>query len=268
MPNDPRRRRGSRGRYRGAIIAAIVLVLVGVGAWLWLRSRPGSEPAAAGRQAAAGSATSPGATADSAASLPPLAASDSLVRAWMEGLSSHPELAEWLATDSLVRRFVRAVVTVGLGRTPRSELAFLEPEGTFRVRGSGDSLVVDPASYRRYDPVAGTFAALDIGGAARIYRRLRPLFRQAYRDLGYREGSFDAEMARAVEELRAAPVPEGPVRLVPHGAREYDFADPRLEGLDPVQKQLLRMGPANVRRVQTTLGKLAEALDLPMVSSR
>jgi len=262
VPDDPRRRRGAGERYRGAIVAAIVLVLVGVGAWLWLRSRSGPEPASAG----GGEVTAPAGSAagtDSAASLPPLAASDSLVRAWVEGLSSHPRLAEWLATDSLVRRFVRAVVTVGLGRTPRSELAFLEPEGKFRVRGSGDSLVVDPASYRRYDPLVETFAALDTRGAARIYRRLRPLFQQAYRDLGYREGSFDAEMARAVEELRGAPVPEEPVRLVPRGASEYEFADPRLEGLDPVQKQLLRMGPSNVRRVQAGLGELAEALELP-----
>jgi hypothetical protein len=257
VPYSPRRRPGHGGPPRGIIAAVLVLILVAAGAWLWLRSRAGPEPAATGGRVAAA------APADSAASLPPLASSDSVVRAWVEGLSSHPRLGEWLATDDLVRRFVRAVVTVALGRSPRSELAFLGPEGTFSVRRSGDTLVVDPESYRRYDPVVETFTALDTDGAARIYRRLLPLFQRAYRDLGYRDGSFDAEMARAVDELQAVPVTDGPVEVVPKGGTRYEFADRRLEGLDPVQKQLLRMGPGSVRRVQAKLGELAAALDLP-----
>ena len=44
----------------------------------------------------------------------------------------------------------------------------------------------------------------------------------------------------------------------------YHYADPRLEALQPAQKQLLRMGPENAERVQDQLRRLATALDLPV----
>lgn len=262
-----RRRRALSSRPWGIVAAAVlVAALVAAGAWWWLRSPgAGGGPAAPGA-GAADTAAARAAAADSALDLPPLAGSDSLVRAMAERLSERPALAEWLATDSLVRRFVGAVVTVAAGRSPRSELGFLAPEGEFRVRESGGTVVVDTASWARYDPVVETFVALDTRGTARLYRRLRPLFQRAYRDLGFSEGHFDAVLARAVEELLAVPAPEGPVEVVPAGATRWAYADPRLEKLSPAQKHLLRMGPENVRRVQRKLRELAGALDLPTLS--
>jgi hypothetical protein len=43
----------------------------------------------------------------------------------------------------------------------------------------------------------------------------------------------------------------------------WRYEDPGLEDLSPAQKQLLRMGPANVRRVQRQLRALAQALGIP-----
>lgn len=267
MARYPRRREWwQRPRLIGAIV--LVAVLVGGGAWLWLRSRDGGEPSAAGPGAVDTTVTR-SAPADTAMDLPPLGASDELVRRMAEELSSRPALAEWLATDSLVRHFVGAVVQVAAGRSPRDEIAFMEPEGEFRVREAGAPTppsVVDPASYRRYDAVAATVASLDTRGTAELYRRLRPLFQEAYRDLGFREGSFDGALARAMETLLAVPVPDGPVEVVPSGADAWEYRDPELEELAPAQKHLLRMGPENIRRVQGKLRELAEALELPMLT--
>jgi hypothetical protein len=52
------------------------------------------------------------------------------------------------------------------------------------------------------------------------------------------------------------------VRLQPRGIG-YAFEDPRLEGLTSAQKQLLRFGPENARRVQASLHRLALALGIP-----
>lgn len=289
----PRRRRGLAGRPRAVALVVALVLAVGGGLWYWLASRdggdgviragdPGDPPAARA------------APADSAApELPPLDASDALVRDLVAGLSSRPRLAEWLATDRLVRRFVGAVVSVAAGTSPRDELEFLGPEGEFRVRrpgggdgaGAGDGepaageavggdasgaagrpAVIDPASYDRYDPVAATFVSLDTEGTAEIYRRLRPLFREAHRELGFSEGSFDGTLARAVENLLAVPIPDGPVEVVPAAeGTDWAYRDAELEGLSPAQKHLLRMGPENVRRVQAKLRELARALDLPVV---
>lgn len=291
----PRRRRGLAGRPRAVALVVLLVLLAGAGVWYWLRSPDGSDATIRGGDLGE---TPPAraAPADSAPDLPPLDASDALVRDLVAGLSSRPRLAEWLATDRLVRRFVGAVVSVAAGTSPRDELGFLGPDGAFEVRGSGAGgdgaaaddepatgeaagdrpaaaadrvAVVDPASYDRYDPVAATFASLDTRGTAGTYRRLRPLFQEAYRELGFSEGSFDGTLARAVENLLAVPVPDGPVEVVPAAeGTDWVYRDPALEGLSPAQKHLLRMGPENVRRVQAKLRELAGALDLPLVEPR
>ncbi|MNG38043.1 hypothetical protein D3C84_1255880 [compost metagenome] len=51
--------------------------------------------------------------------------------------------------------------------------------------------------------------------------------------------------------------------LEPH-LETYHYADERLEALLPAQKQLLRMGPDNARRIQDQLQRLGTALDLPI----
>jgi hypothetical protein len=260
------RRRRYSGRTWTVVGAVALAILLAAGAWLWLRGRDAGEgPGGAGEPADTMATTAP---ADSPIDLPDLEASDELVRRMAEGLSSRPELAEWLATDRLVRRFVGAVVVVAAGRSPREELEFLDPEATFEVRRPDEPTVVEPASYRRYDAVAATVASLDNRGTAELYRRLRPLFQEAYRDLGFREGSFDGALARAVETLLAVPVPEGPVEVVPVGGNAYEYRDPELEALSPAQKHLLRMGPDNIQRIQAKLRELAGALDLPVVTGQ
>ena len=41
----------------------------------------------------------------------------------------------------------------------------------------------------------------------------------------------------------------------------YEYADPALEGLSPLQKQALRMGPENVTRLKAYLTTLRSELD-------
>jgi hypothetical protein len=56
-------------------------------------------------------------------------------------------------------------------------------------------------------------------------------------------------------------VPTGPVEVIPKGAL-YAYADLRLEALSGAEKHLLRMGPENMRKVQTKLSEIASALGL------
>ncbi|HSO23493.1 MAG TPA: DUF3014 domain-containing protein, partial [Chondromyces sp.] len=51
----------------------------------------------------------------------------------------------------------------------------------------------------------------------------------------------------------------GPIE-VEQRAIVYAYADDRLEHLSDAQKQLLRMGPENVRRVAATLGELRRVM--------
>jgi len=194
--------------------------------------------------------------------LPPLDASDAFVRAAAREISRHPSFAQWLAQEDLIRRFVVVVDNISEGLTPREHLLFLKPPGKFLVLGSAPDLRIDPSEYRRYDRIADVVSSLDAEGCAELYFRLKPLIERSYHELGYPGLDFDDRLGQAIAELLAVPVaPEEPA-LVEEVFR-YEFADPELEALTDAQKQLLRMGPRNVRRIQDKLRELARAAGIP-----
>ncbi len=253
----PVRTGGGAGVLAGA--AAIALFVGGIGAWLLFSpSRISSPPPAGGSPAAS---PSPAPSGESSP-LPPLDASDGLVRDLAKGLSARPLFSAWLANRGLIRTAVAVVENVADGETPRPHLAFLAPKSGFRARAERGRFLVDPRGYEDYDGFAGVVASLDAAGCARVLRLLGPLLEAAHKELGHPEGGFPAVLERALVNLLQAPVLEGDVPVVRRTA-VYEFADPKLEALSPAQKQFLRLGPRNVRAVQAKLRELAHALDIP-----
>ena len=251
---------------RGPSTAAIVVVLLAVAAAItgyvvWRGRQVAPLPQQTEQTPARPPAAPPRAEPGDDIVLPPLDMSDPVVRELVQRLSSHPKVAAWLATDGLVRNFTVVTVNIANGRTPVRQLRALKPEAQFRTEGPEEALYLDPVSYERYNDYATAIAELDVRGVARLYATLNPRITEAYRELGYPEGDFDAVLERAIVELLRTPIVEGDVRLVPR-VESYAYADARLESLSAVQKQLLRMGPANVRRVQQTLRALAPYLGI------
>jgi hypothetical protein len=188
-----------------------------------------------------------------------LATSDAIVAELVGELSEHPKLAAWLANEDLVRRFAAAVDNVADGKSPRAHLEFLRPEERFRAIERNGRFTIDPASYRRYDLVAEVFASLDTEGTVTLYRELQPLVREAYREIAPPDRDFDTRLIAAIDQLLAVPVPGAQVEVKPKVVT-YTFADPDLEALSDAQRQLLRMGPDNVRTIQAKLRELKAAL--------
>jgi hypothetical protein len=196
------------------------------------------------------------------ADLPSLDLSDPLVRELLSALSTRPELAAWLATDNLIRNFAAVVDNVADGVTPARHLRVLAPGSGFQARPAAERFVVDPRSYSRYDGIAQTVDTIDATGLARVYSTLKPRIEDAYRDLGYPDRPFDQTLERAIVRLLRTPIVEGDVPLT-EAVLSYRYVDPDLETLSPAQKQLLRMGPRNVRVIQAKLREVALALGIP-----
>ena len=167
-----------------------------------------------------------------------------------------------MKTRELVRKFVAAVDNIANGLSPRAQVDFFTPRGPFKVSRRDGAYVPDPSSFYRYDPVADAFISLDVRASARLYISLKPLFQEAYRELGYPDEDFHATLTRAVAELLATPVVEGRV-LLEKKVASYALVDPELEGMSPAQKHLFRMGPENVQVIQTKLRALAIACGIP-----
>jgi hypothetical protein len=193
--------------------------------------------------------------------LPVLDESDTLVRDLVRALSSHPSVATWLATDGLIRNFTVVVENISNGQTPTPHLQVWRPDAGFTVIEDDESTILDTRSYARYASVADAVDGVDPAGAAQLYATLKARIQEAYADLGYQQ-SFDVALERAIVLLLRTPITDNVVLLEPVGAL-WAYADPMLESLSPPQKQLLRMGPRNARRVQATLRAVAVATGIP-----
>ncbi len=196
--------------------------------------------------------------------LPPveLDKSDDLVRQLAKELSSHPKIDLWLRSKDIVRRFTAAVDNIANGLSPGSHVDFFAPDGEFKVIKKGDLCYADPDGYGRYDPVVDVFVSLDSKKSVSLLRALKPLFQEAYRDLGYPDRDFQETLIRAIDELLRTPVVEGDI-LLEKAVVNYIMVDPVLEGLSDAQKHLLRTGPENVGAVQAKLREIAAALGVP-----
>ena len=192
----------------------------------------------------------------------PLDASDEFVRGLLPTLTEHPRLATWLVTDDLVRRFVVAVDNVADGSNPARHVPFMRPGSRLRTRTDGAEWRLDPAGYGRYDELAQVLASLDVEGAAAIFRELEPLMNEAYAELGYPDTPFASAFRSAVVRVLETPRIPGDPGVVPV-ASFVTYDDDRLEELPPAQKQLLLMGPDNLRTVQAAVRELASAIGIP-----
>ena len=105
--------------------------------------------------------------------------------------------------------------------------------------------------------------AITLHEIAHGYAALRPALETAYRGLGYPDGSIDRVTARALARIERAAPRDGDLLLVEGPGAIYAYADPRLEQLGEVEKQLLRMGPRNGRIFQEKAREIARALGFP-----
>ena len=254
----------SPARPTGLWVAAVLLIAAaGVAAYIAFAWRARPVPTAATAPTASAKAPPPSLGGEGEPiTIPPLDASDALVRTLVRALSENPAVTAWLTTNGLIRNFTVVVANIADGATPAKHLRVLRPSSAFRIVERDRNPYVDPRSYDRYAVIADAIASVDPPGAATLYATLKPRIEEAHRELGSSDPSFDRTLERAIVALLDTRIPEGPLRLKPKGIG-YAYADERLESLTGAQKQLLRMGPSNVRIMKARLREIALALGIP-----
>jgi hypothetical protein len=237
------------------IIGAVVVIAIGAGLWWWESSTPPVAPkvetvAPATTPAPVDEAEVPVTPAVQRPVLPALDASDAFVREQAGALSG--QLAEWLTQDDLVRRFAVVVDNATSGDYPRRQLGFLAPPEKFPVLQKDNRIFVDPEGYHRFDHFVDVVVSVDAKRAAVLLDNLTPLLVLAMKELGQAAPDPIVAMHKSIDQVLATPVVDGDVELVQPKVF-YLYADPKLESLKPLQKQLLRMGPQNLQRLKTYL---------------
>ncbi|MGZ5051331.1 MAG: DUF3014 domain-containing protein [Methylobacter sp.] len=258
------------------LLAIIVLMLAGGGWLLWknqsleMSSQPETRalalPGNSERNSSVEPALAPEAASeriielpqDNSFILPDLDHSDALLRQELTAVS--PALADWLGGDQLIRQYIAIVNDAAQGLRLEKHVLFLKPEQPFAAVQDNRKLVMDAKSYRRYDRLAAAIGALDVQAALTLYQKIRPLLIQAFKEFSYPdEYSLEDIFIKAAAVILAAPIIDGNIELEAHGVR-YKFVDQGLENLNPIHKQMLRMGPENTRLIQNKLRVLAEKL--------
>jgi hypothetical protein len=236
-------------------IAGVIVVLIGGGLWWWKSSQAPVAPAPVSTPAETPGKPPEDADVPSTPDvqrpvLPSLESSDEYVRDQVSLLS--PGMADWLKQDDLVRRFAVVIDNARVGDYPRRQIVFLTPTAKFPVRQDGDRMLLDPDGYHRFDSFVDTAISIDPQRAVALVRTLSPLLVEALKELGAKDPDPTIAIRESIEKVLATPDLEGDIEVVQPKVY-YQFADPNLEALKPLQKQLLRMGPQNLARIKSYL---------------
>ncbi len=195
---------------------------------------------------------------DSSFVLPDLDNSDALLREEITGIS--PELAGWLNSDQLIRKYLVIVNDFSQGLRLEKNLSFLGLDQPFAVEQDNERLFIAAESYRRYDRLATAINGLDVQATLAVYKKFRPLLLQVFKEFSYPdEYSLEDIFTKAAAVIIAAPVIDGQIALAKHSGH-YKFSGQQLEASNPIHKQMLRMGPENTRTIQNKLRSLVEGL--------
>ena len=190
---------------------------------------------------------------------PSLNDSDAIAFESAQQLSTQPKYTSLLVNQDMIRSLVVFVDNLARGELVSNFTPLAKPSEPFSVIERDNHIYINPESYKRYNVYANIIASINVKSAIRQYNDLKPLFHQAYQEIGYTDNEFDSHLVQAIELTLDTPVIRDPIPLVAPSAM-YKFEDPALEALPATQKLLIRMGPDNTVKVKAKLQELEDAL--------
>ena len=195
-------------------------------------------------------------------SLPNLDASDQFIRDRLVLLSEKRDLVVWLTTDDILRRSASYLDGLARGVILSNIFPLSSPEGEFSTHRDEQTIWLNAGNYERYDNTVSVISSLDMDLAAQIFHLTRPLLEGAFSELGYIPRQMDGIILTALDQIMSTPVIFEPIQLS-RDSVNFKFFDSKLESLTPLQKQLVRAGPENTRRLQKQAKLLRTALMTP-----
>jgi len=187
--------------------------------------------------------------------LPTLHDSDPFV---LESISPDTHKSLFVA-DNIVSNFVVFIDNFSRGDLVSHFSPMVKPAEAFSVNKNNGVLTIDNDSYHRYDGYAEAINTIDVDHFINFYTQLTPLIDEAYQEIGYQAGSFNATFEKAIDHLLQTPIIHYQLEVIAPSVA-YQYADENLESLPDTQKLMLRMGPDNLQIVQDKLREIKSEL--------
>ncbi len=171
-----------------------------------------------------------------------------------------PNLVIWFKVKDVIRKYIVLINDFSQKQILFKHRNFLKISQKIVIKNDSQGLFLAKESYSRFDGLANAIASIDVSRGLALYLTFRPLFVQVYNEFSY-PSAYQLEdiFLKAAASVIDAPIVESRIALVKHSIR-YKFADQKLESLNDIEKQMLRMGPENTKKIQSKLRLLVEAI--------
>ena len=182
--------------------------------------------------------------------LPRLEESDDAVRDAVGDIPLGTAGQQYLVPGNIIERSASLIYLMAQGDVPYKLLPVSRPKAAFPISDDGTQVVTDPAGFERYDALTQWLQSLDLKSLLSSLKWSIPLFREAWSYYGEDPAAFDMAVVMTLDLVIATPELDlSEARLIRKEA-VWVFEDPAIEGLAPIQKQVLRMGPENAEIVK------------------
>ncbi|MCC5451592.1 DUF3014 domain-containing protein [Rheinheimera sp. UJ51] len=192
--------------------------------------------------------------------LPPLNVSDKVISDDLLALNWKAGMASLFNREDMVRHFVVTVDNLAQGRLVAGHAVLSAPADAFLVEQvAPDRFRMAAANAARYEPYIQLLESVPARQLLALKARYQPLLDEAFAELGYPDMSFEQRLRQTINLLLATPELSSQPELIRPSVM-YIYADPQLEALPEAQKQLLRLSPAQQRRLKAVLQTYQQAL--------
>jgi hypothetical protein len=191
--------------------------------------------------------------------LPTLEKSDKVVFKELTNMSWHHDFAALFVNKDIIRRFVVFVDNMASGTVVREFASFKPPISRFKVLETEQETFIDDSSFERYDVYLAIVNSADPKDMVMLYNKFKPLVKEVYDEIGYPDHDFTDTLVQAIDHILETPVVEGRIELVSPKVM-YDYKNEEWQDLTHVQRQVMRLGSDNVKKLKPLLRKYRSLL--------
>lgn len=166
----------------------------------------------------------------------------------------------WFETKDSITKYITLIHDISQNQIIAKNRVFLHIPKNGIAKQDSQGLYLTQKGYKRYDHFANAVASINAQKGLDLYLTFKPLFNKVYKKFSY-PNAYKVEdiFLKAAANVIKAPVVEGRIALLKHSIF-YKFSDKKLEALSDVEKQMLRMGPENTKKIQAKLRQLVEVI--------
>ncbi len=190
----------------------------------------------------------------------PIDTSDASVKSELMTIASTELVGLMLVNERILEKFVINVHNLANQELSLKDSLVVAPAQDFNTFEQGDRTFIDNSSFQRYSPYVDMLESVNTERLLEVFETYKPTIEEKFAEISRPNQSFDSALLDAINLLLDTPMVPVPIEVYSESV-VYKFKDDRIEALAEPQKQLLRTGPENMRRIKDVLRELKEALE-------